>query len=299
VPRRIGLVLLDYDQSSVTRRCLRSVATGKRRPDEIVLVENGERRVDLDSDEALAELGVHVLRPGRNIGAAAGRNLGLDYLVENTDVECFVLLDNDATVSPDFFELVATMPLEPFEIAAPLVFGTESEELIYAGGSFDRHLHPSIITEWPEDSTERRLVDWAPTVAIVFDRDLWLRVGGFDPWYEFLWEDIDWCYRATGLGATIRAVPQLRVMHDPHQSTGGVYSPQRVRLWSRNSTVFMFSIAEVGWHSRLRWLVLELRRVVRELRAGRRWRRSAMRRLRGLGEGLREAMRRRLQRARP
>jgi GT2 family glycosyltransferase len=290
------LVLLDYDQASITQRCLRSVAAGSRRPDGIVLVENGQRPVDLESDEAVAEMGVHVLRPGRNVGAAAGRNLGLDHLVENTDVERFVLLDNDTTVSPEFFELAAVMPLDPFEIAAPLVLDSESGKVIYAGGRFDRHLRPRVITEWPEGSTERRRVDWAPTAALVFDRDLWLRVGGFDPWYEFLWEDVDWCYRAAGLGAIIRVTPELRVMHEPHQSTGGAFSPERLRLWSRNGTVFLFASARVGWRSRLKWFSLEFGRILRELRAG--WTPSAMGRIRGLGEGLREVMRRRHHRAR-
>ena len=95
---RIGLVLLDYDQAEVTRRCLRSVAAGARRPDTVVLVENGATPVDLSSDELIASLDVTVLRPGRNLGAAGGRNLGVNELLDDTWIDRVALLDNDTVI---------------------------------------------------------------------------------------------------------------------------------------------------------------------------------------------------------
>ncbi len=282
MPRGIGLVLLDYDQAATTQRCLRSVAAGTRRPDEIVLIENGERSVDLGSDQTLAELPVHVIRPGANAGCAGGRNLGLDDLFRHSDVERFVLLDNDATVPPDFFQLAAEIPLAELEVAAPLVHDMDSGQVIYAGGSYKRHHVPEVISDWPAGSTEPRDVDWAPGAALVFNRETWLGVGSFDAWYEFLWEDVEWCYRARGLGAVIRVQPRLRVLHEAHQSSGGAFSPERLRLWSRNGTVFMFET--FGWGSRLNWFFTEFRLIWGELRAG--WRPSALGRLRGLGQGL-------------
>jgi GT2 family glycosyltransferase len=171
----------------------------------------------------------------------------------------------------------------------------DSGEVIYAGGDYDRHHVPGVISEWPRGSTEPRAVDWAPTAALVFDRGTWLSVGGFEAWYEFLWEDVEWCHRATRMGATIRVRPELRVLHEAHQSSGGAFSAERVRHWSRNGTVFLFSTASVDWRSRLSWLATEIGRVVRELRAG--WRPTAMGRIRGLAQGLREVGRRRLGRA--
>ncbi|MGA9371045.1 MAG: glycosyltransferase family 2 protein, partial [Solirubrobacterales bacterium] len=282
MPRRIGLVLLDYDQAPITQRCLRSVAAGSRRPDEIVLVENGEAPVDLESDEALAGLRVRVLRLGRNLGAAGGRNLGVERLLEK-GVGRVVLLDNDTTVPGDFFELVAEASLGGGEVAAPLVLDMDSGEVIYAGGNYDRHHVPGVIAAWPARETGPKEVDWAPTAALVFDREAWLRVGPFDAWYEFLWEDVEWCHRARRRGMVVRVRPRLRVLHEAHQSSGGAFSAERVRHWSRNGTVFLFTTARIGWRSRLSWLGTELGRVVRELRAG--WRPTAMGRLRGLAQG--------------
>ncbi len=291
MPRRTGLVVLDYDQAAITRRCLRSIAEGSRRPDEIVLVENGARQVDLESDPVLTGLPVHVIRPGRNVGAAAGRNLGIDHLVESSKVDRLVLLDNDTTVPADFFALVEEATLDGLEVAAPLVLDMDSGEVIYAGGDYDSHHVPGVIAEWPDGAIQLQEVDWAPTAALVFDRETWLRVGGFNAWYEFIWEDVEWCYRARALGAPVRVHPRLRVLHEAHQSSGGAFGAERVRLWSRNGTVFLFTTARVGWRSALSWLATELGRVLRELRAG--WRPTAMGRLRGLGQGLREVMRQR------
>ncbi len=293
MPHSTGLVLLDYEQAPITQRCLRSVAAGNRRPDQIALVENGGGPVEL-SDPELAGLGVEVIHLDANAGAAGGRNLGVERLLRSTSIERVVLLDNDTIVPPDFFELVAGLPLAPLEIAAPLVFDKGSGEVIYAGGRYDRHHVPHVIDEWPEGESERRAVEWAPTAALVFDRETWQRVGGFDVWYWFGWEDVEWCYRATSLGAQVRVVPQLRIVHDPHQSSGGPFSAGRVGRWARNGTVFLFDRARVGWPSRVSWIATELGRVLRELRAG--WRPTAMGRLRGLGAGLREVCRRRWRR---
>jgi len=281
VPSGIGLVVLDYDQAPVTRRCLASVAAGSR-PDEIVLVENGGPPVDLDSDPTLAELAVTVIRRERNIGAAAARNLAFGHLAEKATVERFVLLDNDTIVAPDFFELVAGSSLERFEIAAPLILDMDTEKVIYAGGRFDRYRYPAVIPDWPAGETEPRRVEWAPTAGLVFDRETWLKVGGFDAWYGFSWEDIEWCDRAVRRGAVIRVEPHLRVLHEAHRSSGGAFSPERLRQWSRNGTVFMFENA--GWRSRLHWFRMELGLILKELRAG--WRSAARGRVRGLGQGL-------------
>lgn len=281
---RIGLVLLDYDQASTTLRCLRSVAAGRQLPDEIVLVENGRRPVEFSSDPELAALGISRLRPGRNVGAAAGRNLGVDHLLRDSEVDRIVLLDNDTVVPAEFFELAADHPLDTLEIVAPLLIDARSGEVFAAGGTFDGRRRPRVVTEWPADRTEAREVDWAPTAALMFGRQTWFRVGPFDPWYRFLWEDTEWCHRAVRAGASIRVVPGLRVVHEPHQSTGGAFNPERVRQWTRNGTVFMFETT--GWRSRFEWLGSELARIVRELRAGARWRSVVRARLRGLAQGL-------------
>ncbi len=293
---RIGLVLLDYDQAEVTRRCLRSVAAGARRPDRVVLVENGAVPVDPNSDELIASLGVTVLRPGRNLGAAAGRNLGVNELLGDAKVDRIVLLDNDTVVPPDFFERAAEIEIDPLEIVAPLVLDHDTEELIYAGGDYDRHHVPRVISSWPNGSSKRKQVDWAPTAALLLTRETWVRVGGFDAWYEFGWEDVEWCHRALDAEAIVHAVPQLRVMHEAHQSTGGAFSGERVRQWSRNGTVFLFESLHVRWGDRLAWFALELRRVLREFRAG--WRPTARGRLLGLAQGIGEVIRRRLARGR-
>ncbi len=290
---RIGVVVLDFDQSPITERCLRSLAAGSRSPDAVAVVENGNTSavVDLNSDSALAELPVTVIRPGRNIGAAGGRNLGLNYLARNTDVDVLLVLDNDTTVPPELIELLAERSLEPLEVVAPLVLDMDSGGVFSAGGVFDEDGHPQHLATWPEGSTEPRSVDWAATAALAFGRDTWLRVGGFDNRYGFVWEDAEWCHRAVKSGASIRLVPELRVFHQPHQSGQGPFGVDRVRRYSRNGTVFMVTSMHAGPRSLLRWFGSEFRSMLHELRAG--WIRCALARLQGLGQGLLEVRRRR------
>ena len=176
MPGRIGLVVLDYDQAPVTQRCLRSVAAGNRQPDEIVLVENGGPPVDLEAGRGVEQPERSNHRCDQNVSASAASNLGFNFLVRNGNVERFVLLDNDTIVPSNYFEAAVDLPLEPFEIAAALILGPESGELLYAGGTFDRHGRPRILEDWPNGKIGPREVDWAPTAALVLDRETWLRV---------------------------------------------------------------------------------------------------------------------------
>src|SRR5437660_1605732 len=106
VPIRVGVVILDYNQTEKTTRCLSSLEAGVKRPDAVSLVNNG--RVGLESIEKFSsfDLPITILSPERNLGCAGGRNAGLAHLIKTANVTRFVILDNDTTVPVEFIELL-------------------------------------------------------------------------------------------------------------------------------------------------------------------------------------------------
>ena len=276
MPRGIGLVLLDYDQAATTRRCLRSVAAGTRRPDEIVLVENGGPPVDLASDEVLADLVVHVLRPERqHRSGECAQPRDSTIWSDNSDVERYVLLDNDTTVPGGFFELVAASSFERLEIAAPLILSMDTGEVIYAGGRFDRYRYPSVIPEWREVAARRtREVEWATDRRTgLRPRYLAPRRAGSMSWYRIE------CGR-TSNGATGRCDWELLIRVEP-QPAGHARgtSVERRSLQPRASCgsgrgTERFSCSK-RWAGvrRLNWFAKEFRLIWGEVRAG--WRPTA------------------------
>jgi GT2 family glycosyltransferase len=286
----VGVVVLDLDQQELTGRCLRSLAAGTSRPDFVVLLENGHQSVVLDGEsQRCAKATPVVLRPSLNLRCAGGRNLGLNYLFRNTDVETMVALDNDTVVPPDFVEALAASPPQPLDVVAPVVFDLATGEVWSSGGTIGRDGDARQLDDLPRQGQPRQ-VDWAPGACLAMHRDTWAAVGEFDPWIEFLFDDIEWCHRVKQVGGRVLIRPELRIDHEPHQSLGGRWSPERVRYWSRNGTLFRVTVAKTRLRPTARWLAGQSLLSVRDLLTGRvRW---SVARVAGLVEGLIEARRR-------
>lgn len=59
-------------------------------------------------------------------------------------------------------------------------------------------------------------------------RDVFARVGLFDPGYFMYYEDCEWCLRACAAGYTLWYEPTARVWHTVAASSGGEGSPQEI-----------------------------------------------------------------------
>jgi len=287
----IGVVVLDLDQETLTRRCLLSLVKGHRLPDMVVIVENGsEMQVELGA-EFCGQVKIRKLRPGRNLGCAGGRNLGLDYLIGNAHLDILMVLDNDTIVPPDFVEKVHTLLLRPLEVVAPTVLDFATGKIWSCGGRASRDRSIEQLKIAPEDKHHFD-VDWAPGACLIARSETWKAMGGFDPWLQFLFEDIDWCIRVRRKGGRIVVRKDLTLVHEPHQSLGGQWSPTRVYFWARNVTVFRLAVIRCGMFNNLRWVCREILLVFRDVLVSRApWSKA---RLVGLAVGLTEGFRRKI-----
>ncbi|RYG90244.1 MAG: glycosyltransferase family 2 protein [Alphaproteobacteria bacterium] len=62
-------------------------------------------------------------------------------------------------------------------------------------------------------------VDWVAGMFMVFRRDVYSSIGGFDDRYFMYFEDVDLCYRLHSTGLRVRLVPQARVVHDAQRAS--------------------------------------------------------------------------------
>jgi GT2 family glycosyltransferase len=265
----VGVAILDMDQSETTFRCLESLESGTRLPDEIVLVENGETSLNEDRLEQIrSQTSLAILRPARNLGCAGGRNLALNYLYDNTSADQSLTLDNDIVVPDDFVQLVAELELSPMTVSAPVITSLNGRSIWSSGGKIGPNGELTQLTNEYDRDASPAAVDWAPGACLIFDRRTWNNVGGFDEWMDFLYEDVDWCRRVRDAGGHVFVDPGLRLRHEPHQSFGGEWSPTRVRYWARNGTVFRAETLDAGWAITSRWVLNEARLAVRDLIRG-------------------------------
>lgn len=233
----------------------------------VVLVDNGAD---------VADPGPRVDRvvPSRNVGAAAGRNLGMTRPAAR-DAEVILFLDSDAEVSEHAVELMAATLREDDSLAAvgaTIVDWAAPGTVWTAGGSVTPggeavSLHAGRpVADVPAAPYE---VEWTPTCAMLARRRALEAVGGFDESYFVYYEDSDWCLRARAAGWRILQVPAAVVAHRAHGSQGGeAGSPSRIYWMTRNG--LRFRRRWVGRRAAAVAAAGELRLAAHEWRAGRR-----------------------------
>jgi GT2 family glycosyltransferase len=286
--KSVGIVILDFNQSKLTERCLAALAKNTLRPNVIVIVENGDERCKLSVSDWGDDTSIVVLSPGRNLGCAGGRNMGLSYLARNTKVETFVILDNDTIASTYFIERLAAHPVRPLDVLAPLIYHSSTNEIWSSGGTLDADGNIQQLTVAP--ALREQAVDWAPGACLIMKRDAWRRVGEFDAWIHFYYEDVEWCHRVRMAGGRIIVCSDLCLHHEASQSLGGEWSSERVRLWVRNGILFRLISMEITARAMRKWLwgeVLQLWRDTSRCHLG--W---SFARVVGLIDGMTEVARR-------
>ncbi|QKV81554.1 glycosyltransferase family 2 protein [Amycolatopsis sp. Hca4] len=130
------------------------------------------------------------------------------------------LLHDDCAPEPDCLEqLLAVATKEP----SATVLGslgldwTDPRLIVEAGLSTDASGHRQQVATPGEDPVEVLAV---PSAGSLVRRDAWDALGGFDPDFPLLREDLDFGWRANAAGGVVLSVPLARVRHARAVTTG-------------------------------------------------------------------------------
>lgn len=96
-------------------------------------------------------------------------------------------------------------------------------------------------------SINSKITAWADGGASAFRKDLYFKIGGFDPLFNpAYWEDVDLGYRAWKAGYRVEFEPNALLLHDYEQSTlKRKYGEEKIRKISlRNQFIFTWKNAD-------------------------------------------------------
>jgi len=236
---RTGVVIVTYNSASMIKRCLTSC-----RDLPVVVVDNA-------SQDATCELVRHhtsatLIANSGNYGFAGAVNQGVSAL----DTQLVLLLNPDTELQT---------AIDPLECAC-LKPGTG----LAAGQLTDEHGQPQrgfTLRRFPQASTLicevlgiNRLVsanplnrsyrcldldlslaaevEQPPGAFLMFRREVWRQLGGFDTQFYPVWfEDVDFCKRASELGLKIQYVPEVTAVHLGGHSIAGLGWECREVYW--------------------------------------------------------------------
>jgi hypothetical protein len=117
--------------------------------------------------------------------------------------------------------------LRRFPTPLTLAFETLGINRIFAGNPVNRRYRCLDIELDRASDAEQ-----PPGAFLMFRREVWQRLGGFDTQFYPLWfEDVDFCKRARDLGLKIRYLPQVTARHQGGHSIAGLEWSCREVYW--------------------------------------------------------------------
>lgn len=242
----VSVVVVTYEPDpGLLEECVNSVLNSDHRPLELVVVDNGSRRRQVQAlvEDAMSAGGEHgcqlvFLAQATNLGYAPATNLG----VAGGHGELVLLLNPDARLEPDAISLLVEASRRrptaagfapKILLANPgVVIDSVGMAIHHGGEGSQRGLGQADAGQY---DLEEEVAGLCFAAALV-RRELWSgdRVGPLDDRYFMFYEDVDWSMRAKVLGQTFWTVPKARVFHFHSASTRHLGGGFKTRLIQRN-----------------------------------------------------------------
>jgi len=211
----VSVVIVNWNGGSDLAECVTTLHRGVGgRVDEIVVVDNGSE------DDSLERLGnppgVTIVRAGRNLGFAAGVNLG----ARRSSGRLLLLLNPDVRVLPGTIDTAADyLDAHPdVGIVGPVLVDARGGWQPSAG-RFGVLGHLVLDTRLARRPIRRtRSVGWIHGAFLLMPRTLFEAVGGLDEGYFMYGEDIDLCARVRTAGYRTVLVADARAVHYGNRS---------------------------------------------------------------------------------
>jgi GT2 family glycosyltransferase len=230
----VSVVIVAYNSGSALLRCLDSLEQNELEQ-EVVVVNNGDEGPELAAAEVRPS--VQVLRPGANVGFAAGCNLGANSA--RGDVLLFL---NPDTVVKDgaIAELARTVTDSHVGAAMGRLLLLSDPETLNSRGAV---IHiaglgwSSGLGEAADTVTEPKEITYPNGSVLAMRRELFEELGGFTEELFLYHEDLELGWRARMRGRRNVLNPAADVLHDYEHER----NPEKYYFMERNRLVFVAS----------------------------------------------------------
>lgn len=233
----ISVLIVAYRSGPTLDRCLAALRAQTYRDYEVVLVDNDEPGAGdgAAARAAQADPSIRLISPGANLGFAAGNNLA----AQAANGRWLAMLNPDAYPAPDWLQRLsdAAARRPAYRVFTsrqlmdedPALLDGLGDVMFAAGAPYRGGYH----SRDPGDVAEGEV--FSPCgAAMMLDRDVFERLGGFDETFFCYCEDVDLGYRLRLAGEGTLLVPDAVVRHEGSASSGGPASAFAVRHGTRN-----------------------------------------------------------------
>lgn len=233
---RVCIVILNWNGKKDTLPCLESVQKICYSNFFTVVVDNGSTD---DSVKAIQKEypAVTVLETGQNLGYAGGNNVGIEFGLKQGAERVF-LLNNDTLVDKNILQAMVQKE-DAIAGAMPYAY-PETGRLDHLGGKWNpkKGIFDLIgLGQTDEELNFDGKLDYVTGCSILIHRGVFEKIGLLEPKFFLLWEESDFCTRASKAGFTI-GVAHAKLFHKGSASFvgGKVHSKY---FWWRNRLLWI------------------------------------------------------------
>lgn len=236
-------IVLSWNGREDTLRCLESLRSSEHPGLRIVCVDNHSSDGSQDAvRERFPE--VELIEAGANLGYSGGNNLGIRHALEH-GARWIALVNNDATVAPDFiegFQRAARERPRAGILAGKVYFADRPSTIWFAGQRVSELLGYSGRPHGygREDGPGyRQVVSTGRAVGalMAISREAVEAAGLLDDELFAYVEDVDWALRVREAGFEIVFAPDARAWHSVSASTGGEKGSTHTLYYGVRNTV--------------------------------------------------------------
>ena len=237
---RIAVILVNYGQWELTRKCIDSLDRSRCVDVRITLLDNCSHGPV--PSWVTSRKGLRFKRMKENVGFTGGNNVGFRMSLED-EAEYTFFLNNDAEVFPETICNLAKYLIENTGtgVVAPAVYWkSDPEKLWSAGGRFVKWKMRFERVDLPEKEyrpDEGVQVDFVSGCALMIRTDLFSRIGGFRDDFFMYYEDADLCRKVVEQGYSVEVLPSEKVLHSVASGSGGELSKITIYFSERNRII--------------------------------------------------------------
>lgn len=235
----VGFVVVNFNTHVELDYCLTCISNQLRRPDRVVVVENGDS--SLESKLKWSSNGVDFFNPDQNLGFAAGNNIAANQL---KDCDFIALVNPDAYLQQSWLAIMLdAVDRNPDTVcfSSRLLLDSNTQVLDGRGDAYHICGLAWRIGYKQPSTTNLELeqeVFSACAAAALYRRKAFLKCNGFDEDFFCYMEDVDLGFRLRLAGYKTTYVPEAIAYHIGSATTGGkdsnfaVYHGHRNLVWT-------------------------------------------------------------------
>jgi len=219
---KVAVIVLNWNGKEDTRKCLLSLQELSY-PVEVFIVDNGssDGSLELFKNEFAH---FRLIETGFNLGYAGGNNVGIELALKE-GFDFVFILNNDTVVDPKIIESFLKGFSNPHVgILGGRIFRMDEPKILdHIGGRWNgRKMDFDYVGYRAKDVNLEGELDYVCGAAIMVRREVFEKIGLFDPRFFLFWEEADFCYRARRAGFLVEHCKTAKLWHKISASfTGG------------------------------------------------------------------------------